>query len=124
MEDQSSQWAIVEIFGHKTLAGKVTKDTSLFPLLRIDIPQTSTYPAYTVEHGPQAIFSITYVSEEVAGKIAESLKVNPITVYSPELVTREQFEKTMDKYKQRIAQLRQLPAPINDHGDFDGEEDD
>ena len=120
MEEQSSQWAIVEIFGHKTLAGKVTKDTSLFPLLRIDVPQTSNYPAYTIEHGPQAIFSILYVSEEVACKIAESINLNPITVYAPELITRQHFEKMIYKYKQHIVQLRKLPLPAQTDG-FDVE---
>jgi len=58
-EQQSSTWAIVELFGHKTLAGRVTKDTSLFPLLRIDVPATEVAPEFTAEYGPGAIYSIT-----------------------------------------------------------------
>lgn len=108
-EQQSSQWAVVELFGHKTIAGQITKETGLFPLLRIDVPATSDYPAYTVEYGPAAIYGITYVSEAVAKATAESLGVKPIAVYSPDLVTREQFEKTVDQYKQKIAELRALP---------------
>ena len=110
-QTQDSQWAIVEIFGHKVLAGRVTKDTSLFPRLRIDVPATSERPEYTVEHGPAAIFSIVYVNEAVARSTAESLKVNPISVYNPELVTREKFEKVVDQLKQRLAELRALPNP-------------
>ncbi len=109
--EQSSPWAVVELFGHKTIAGQITKETSLFPLLRIDVPPTSDWPAYTVEYGPAAIYGITYVSEQVARATAESLKVRPINVYTPDLVTREQFEKTVDQYKQRIAELRSLPSP-------------
>ncbi len=112
-EQQPSQWAVVELFGHKTIAGCITKETSLFPLLRIDVPATSDYPAYTVEHGPAAIYGITYVSEAVARATAESLKVKPINVYSPDLVTREQFEKAVDQYQQQIAKLRGLPAGNN-----------
>lgn len=108
-EEQSSQWAVVELFGHKTIAGQITKETNLFPLLRIDVPATSDYPAYTVEYGPAAIYGITYVSEAVARATAESLKVKPINIYSPDLVTREQFEKAVDQYQQQIAKLRGLP---------------
>jgi len=108
-EEQVSPWAVVELFGHKTIAGRITKETSLFPLLRIDVPATSAYPAYTVEYGPGAIYGITYVSEAVAVAKAEALKVQPIVVYGPELVTREQFEKMVDRYQQEIAGLRALP---------------
>lgn len=109
-EEQSSQWAVVELFGHKTIAGQISKETGLFPLLRIDVPATSAYPAYTVEYGPAAIYGITYVSEQVARATAESLKVKPINVYTPDLVTRDEFEATVDRYKQQIAGMRVLPA--------------
>lgn len=108
-EEQSSTWAVVELFGHKTIAGRITKETSLFPLLRIDVPATSAAPAYTVEYGPAAIYGITYVSEQVARATAESLKVRPINVYNPDLVTREEFEKAVDQYKQQIARFLALP---------------
>lgn len=111
MSEQDSTWAIVELFGHKTVAGQVTKDTSLFPLLRIDVPATSEYPKFTAEYGASAIYGITYVSEDIACRMAQSLKVNPITVYAPDLVTREQFEKMQDEYRKRISELRALPSP-------------
>lgn len=115
-QDNSNQWAIVEIFGHKTVAGKVTKDTSLFPMLRIDVPATTIYPSYTIEHGPSAVFSILYVSEDIARSTAEALKIDPITVYNPELITREQFDRMQDEYRQSLAKLRALPKP-NDEND-------
>lgn len=121
-EDTISQWAVVELFGHKTIAGCITKETTLFPLLRIDVPATSDYPAYTVEYGPAAIYSMTYVSEAVARATAESLRVKPINVYTPDLVTRAEFEKTVDQYKQAIARLRALPDGDRTKDDDDGEE--
>ena len=123
-EQQDSTWAIVELFGHKTIAGRVTKDTSLFPLLRIDVPATSEYPEFTAEYGPSAIYGITYVSEEVARRTAQSIKVNPIAVYNPELVTRDQFEKVVDQYKQQIAKLRALPEHAGRYDPDDDEYDD
>lgn len=128
-EQQSSNWAIVELFGHKTLAGRVTKDTSLFPLLRIDVPATEAAPEFTAEYGPSAIYGITYVSEEVARRTAQAIKANPVVVYNPDLVTREAFERMQDEYRKRIADLRALPEragvkmpPIDDE-DYDDEED-
>jgi len=126
MDEQTSQYAIVELMGHKTLAGRVTKDTALFPLLRVDVPATSEYPAYTAEYGQAAIYCITYVSEEVARLTAEAIKTSPISVYSPELITREAFDKTVEKYKQALAKARGLPAAggTSDGGDrFDDDED-
>jgi hypothetical protein len=100
-EQQTDTFAVIEIYGHKTLAGRVTKDTGLFPMLRIDVPETSTWPAYTVEYGPNAIFSIVYVSEQVARATAESLNVKPINVYTPDLVTREELEALKKRYEIR-----------------------
>ncbi len=84
---------------------------------------TSDYPAYTVEYGPAAIYGITYVSEAIARATAESLKVKPINIYSPDLVTREQFEKMVDKYDQQIARMRALPAGRVSADREDDEED-
>lgn len=125
MDEQQSSWAIVELFGHKTLAGRVTKDTSLFPLLRIDVPATEAAPEFTAEYGPGAIYGITYVSEEVARLTAAAVKAQPVSVYSPELVTREQFERMQDQYRKRIEEMRSLPparTAVRDDDD-DGEED-
>ena len=136
MDEQQSSWAIVELFGHKTLAGRVTKDTSLFPLLRIDVPATEAAPEFTAEYGPGAIYGITYVSEEVARLTAAAVKAQPVAVYSPELVTREQFERMQDQYRKRIEEMRALPEragtnlrPIERDGfdediDLDDEDDD
>ena len=126
MEEQTSQWAIVELFGHKTMAGRITKDTSLFPLLRIDVPATIKYPEFTAEYGPGAIYGITYVSEEIARKVAQSISVNPITVYSPELITRETFEKMEEEYRTRLRDLRALPEGTKSNllpFDLDDDED-
>src|SRR3990172_7755719 len=109
---QSDQvWAIVSLFGNKTVAGCVTKDTGLFPLLRVDVPETSVAPACTREFGPCAIYEILYVSEDVARSTAERLKDDPVRVYAPDLVTRAQFDDMQESYRQKIMELRGLPDP-------------
>ncbi len=115
MADEIKQWAIVELFGHKTIAGAVTKDTSVFPLLRIDVPATSQYPAFTAEYGPAAIYGIRYVSEAVAQQVAEAIKENPVTIYAPELITREKFDEAIAGYSKRLSEARQLASGIRDN---------
>jgi hypothetical protein len=123
MEEQTGQYAIVELFGHKTVAGCVTKDTALFPLLRIDVLATDAAAGFTVEYGPGAIYGITYVSEEVARRVAQQIKVNPIIVYSPDLVTREAFERMKEEYRKRITDLRALLAGYEGQLEDDSRDD-
>jgi hypothetical protein len=76
METESGQWAIVEIMGRKVVAGYASQSIRFgLPMLRIDIPATSAFPAFTQEYGAQAIYAITYVSQEVAQMTAEASKV-------------------------------------------------
>jgi hypothetical protein len=111
VDDTTKTWGIVELMGHKVVAGLVSKSEMLGEaLLRVDVPATSSYPEFTQFYGTSAIYCVTFVSEEVARRTAEANKVNPVSVYVPDLVTREQLEKTVQQYKDRIDQLRGLPS--------------
>lgn len=110
-EQNNGQWAIVELMGHKVVAGYITEETHYgAPLLRVDVPETKTYPKFTQYYGGSAIYCITPVSEDVATLTAESSKVNPVSVYVPDLITRETFEKTIESMKRRLPQ----PEPPED----------
>jgi hypothetical protein len=111
--DQAGQYAIVELMGRKVIAGRVQQDVTLGPaLMRVDVPATSAYPAYSAFYGTAAIYCVTVVSEDVARRAAESWKVNPVSVYAPELVTRQEHETAVDRLQQQIARMsRGLPAP-------------
>lgn len=77
-------WAIVEIFGHTRLAGRVQETTvGGCAFVRVDCPETSRHPAFSRLYGQGAIYSITLVSEEVARAAAEQLQERPLTVYLP-----------------------------------------
>lgn len=102
-EQDNGQWAIVELMGHKVVAGYVTEETHYGnPLLRVDVPETQTYPKFTQYYGGSAIYCITPVSEEVANLTAESSKVNPVSVYVPELITREHFNQAVNDLRRRL----------------------
>jgi hypothetical protein len=116
-DQTAGEWAIVEIMGHKVVAGYVTKDEQFGqPMLRVDVPPTDAYPAFTQHYGVQSIYCITYVSEQVARAAAQANRVNPVSVYVPELAA-------LDRLKAENERLRRaLPAPAGDD-DIDDEYD-
>lgn len=71
--------AVVELFGHQKMAGKVTDQTiggSSF--IRIDVPETSIQPAFSRMLNPSAIYAINPVTEEVMLHMAENIQNKPI----------------------------------------------
>ena len=67
MDEPTEQWAVVELMGHKVVAGQVSK-SELFgkPLLRIDIPESGSRKPFSQFYGLDTIYCITPVSEDVA----------------------------------------------------------
>lgn len=125
MNETTGQWAIVELMGHKVVAGLVSKSEMLGkPMLRVDVPATSAYPEFTQFYGETAIYCVTFVSEQVAKLAAESSKVNPVSVYVPDLITRQEHEEVVRGYMSQIERMRnqwQLSEPDNRDEDEDGE---
>lgn len=115
MSDEIQQWGIVELMGHKVVAGLISKSEMLGkPMLRVDVPATSAYQAFTQFYGEAAIYCVTFTSEEVATRTAEEVKVNPVSVYVPDLVTKEQYDELRgraDELQQQVFRLKRLPEP-------------
>jgi hypothetical protein len=81
-------FAIVEIFGHTRIAGRVSEQIIAGNgFLRVDVPELPAagrypmQPAFTRLYGTAAIYSITPVSEEIAMQAAQSMRVRPVDVY-------------------------------------------
>lgn len=75
-------WAIVEIMGHVTMAGRVTEQAiGGQSFIRIDVPESDYQQAFTRFYGPGAIYSITPVDEETGRLAVRNLRQAPITVY-------------------------------------------
>lgn len=75
-------FAIVEIFGHLRLAGKVTEQTIAgHGFLRIDVPAVGEQQAYTRFFGADAVYSITPVSEEIARAMCAHYVSQPVSPY-------------------------------------------
>jgi len=118
---ESGQWIIAELMGRKVVAGYASQSVRFgVPLMRIDVPTTSAFQAFTQEYGAAAIYAITYVSEDVARMTAESAKVNPVSVYVPDLAEMERAKLENERLRQQIRDLRALPEPP-DH-DYDPHE--
>src|SRR3990172_5141295 len=108
-DDNTQTWGIVELMGHKVVAGLVSKSEMLGkPLLRVDVPTTSVYPEFTQFYGEAAIYCVTFVSEQVARLTAEQTKLNPVSVYVPELVPKEKYDEVVRLYQ---SARRGLPDP-------------
>jgi hypothetical protein len=83
---EQDTWAIVELFGHARIAGKISEHTiGGCAFVRVDVPQTKSVPAFTRLLGQGAIYSITFVDELVAMRAVESIRPAPVTIYIPEL---------------------------------------
>lgn len=114
-DENSMTWGIVELMGHKVVAGLVSKSEMLGkPMLRVDVPATSAFPEFTQFYGEASIYCVTFVSEQVARLTAEQTKLNPVSVYVPELISKERVDEIIQQYEERIKRLRALPQPRED----------
>jgi len=78
-EKEFEFWAIVELFGHSTIAGYVSQGPG--ELIRIDVPATGGQERFTKYYGLKAIYGITPTTEEIAKKAAEKLSVRPVSLW-------------------------------------------
>ncbi|MGD9100039.1 MAG: acetyltransferase [Anaerolineae bacterium] len=83
-------WAIVELFGHSKIAGRVTEQQIAGgAFLRVDVPGVDGQQEFTRFYGAGAIYSITPVSEEMARRTVEVINPRPVTVYGVVLPERQ-----------------------------------
>ncbi|MFH2074224.1 MAG: acetyltransferase [Pseudomonadota bacterium] len=95
-QKQFEEWAIVEIFGHQRIAGKVSEQTiGGCSFVRVDVPECPKHQAFTKLYGQGAIYAMTITDEKTARMAAES--------YAPEPMDRWTMQRMIE----------QLPAPDN-----------
>lgn len=104
-------WCIVELFGHSKIAGKCTEENIAGSnMLRVDVPETTSQPAYTKYYGSAAIYAINPVDMDTAKICAESLNIGPVAAW--------QAKDFSEKYQEKV---KALPPVDNDE---DNEDDD
>ena len=79
MIEKLELFAIVELFGHQKLAGKITEQ-SIGPatFVRVDVPESESSPAFTRLLNPSAIYAINPVTEDVMKHMAGNYAAKPI----------------------------------------------
>jgi hypothetical protein len=82
LADKLDCHALVELFGHQRIAGRVSETTIAGgAFVRVDVPAVGEDKAHTRLYSPQAIYSINPVSEEVATAMATALRKRPVERY-------------------------------------------
>jgi hypothetical protein len=96
--EKFESWAIVELMGHRRIAGRVTEQTiGSAALLRIDVPdcpaeperQEGPYryaakeaiPAYTQFYGVASVYCLTPTTEEIARKVTLQQRERPVALF-------------------------------------------
>ena len=75
-------WCVVELFGHTKIAGRCSEENIAGTnMLRVDVPETPTQPAFTRFFGSSAIYAINPMDEDSVKFFAEQLEVKPIQAW-------------------------------------------
>ena len=101
------QWAIIELFGHTQIAGRVTEESiGGCSFLRVDVPEIGGRPGFTKYLGNGAIYSMTPVGEEIARAALERIRPAPISVYIPVL---KQLPASEERSEERCERCGEWP---------------
>jgi hypothetical protein len=82
-ENKFETWGILELFGHKRLAGQIREQTiGSATMIRIDVPAVGDQKEFTKLYGPSAIYGITPTDEITARAAAEAWRERPLDYYT------------------------------------------
>ena len=96
------EWALLELFGHQRLAGRVTEQQiGGASFVRVDVPASGKKKGWklTRHYNPSAIYSITPMTEQTARMLAEKIVAEPVTRWDVTEMVRD-------------AQRALRPAPV------------
>ena len=94
--DQPELYAIVELFGHQRIVGRISEYSLGGVFVRVDVPAVNGRPGFTKLFGPNAIYGMTFVDRDVALAAAEKLALVPVTQYDLAAVTVEAVRKRLE----------------------------
>jgi hypothetical protein len=88
-DNKQEMWALVELFGHQRIAGKVTPaELGGGALIRVDVPAVGDRAPLTKFYNVKAIYGITPVDEATATRMARDIRAEPVNEYSIEREVR------------------------------------
>lgn len=98
IQERFKAWAIVELMGHQKIAGYVTEMVmGGSSMLRVDVPETDSQPAFTRIFNPSALYAINPVTEDVALQMARSLKAQPVISYDMQVMIQKTVQKKLNE---------------------------
>lgn len=79
------EWAVIELFGHQKIAGKVSEQSiGGNSFVRVDVPEVNGHQKFTKMFGNGAIYAITITDEKTARMVAVSCSPEPMDQWSAE----------------------------------------
>lgn len=82
------EWCILEIMGHRKIAGKVTEETRFgCAMLRIDIPQSEGF--FTQYYNGSSIYCLTPTTEKIARAFAKGREPEPASRWELKALPQE-----------------------------------
>jgi hypothetical protein len=94
-------WAKVDLMGHVTIAGRITKPGEYGGLWQVDIPDGETFR--TEFFGSQSVYRIQIVSEEIARAYGNTRF--DIVAYDAPIITREEHVNAMERARAEYSRL-------------------
>jgi len=103
------EWALVELFGHQRIAGRVTEsEIAGGKFIRVDVPELDKRQGVTKFFTPAAIYGITPLNEETAIALAKTICAEPVSRWDARVL--------LDAHP-RSVRVRGLPEPDEDDHD-------
>ena len=100
MEQKFELFAVVELFGHQRISGKVSEQSiGVATFIRIDVPETIQQPKFTRIVNPSAIYAINPVTEEVMLQMAEMVTAKPIDSWDIQAMQRKLMALKENNYQ-------------------------
>ena len=94
-------WAIVELMGHRRLAGYVTEEEHFgTAMLRLDVHgvDDTAAPGITQLYGGSSVYCVTPTTEAIARKLGERLKPAPVQRYELDPPRRDDVDEDEPEY--------------------------
>lgn len=74
-----AEWVILELLGHRRLAGYLTEQqVAGTPFLRLEIPGSDGQPGITQLYSPASVYAITPTTEDIARRVAARSQPAPV----------------------------------------------
>lgn len=99
-EERFECWALVELYGHQRIVGRVSEATiGGCSFIRVDVPTLEGVAGFTRYFGNNAIYSLSPVSEGIAMDLVKTCRCVPVQTYElprPQGVTATEGAQPVD----------------------------